>query len=61
MVKMLLPVLAGVAGFMLGKLGGKKDDGLVSEDNGMTAIFWVVVAVVLLAVVLGFVVMVKKA
>lgn len=56
-----MPVLAGVAGFMLGKIGRKKDDGLVSEDNGMTAIFWVVVAVVLLAVVLGFVVMMKKA
>ena len=61
MVKMLLTVLAGVAGFMLGKLGGKKDDDLVSEYNGMTAIFGVVVAVVLLAVVLGFVVMMKKA
>lgn len=61
MVKILLPMLAGVAGFMLGKLGGKKDYDLVSEDNGMTAIFWVVVAVVLLAVVLGFVMMMKKA
>lgn len=61
MVKILLPMLAGVAGFMLGKLGRKKDYDLASEDNGMTAIFWVVVAVVLLAVVLGFVVMMKKA
>lgn len=61
MVKILLPVLAGVAGFMLGKLGGKQDDDLVSEDNGMTAIFWVVVAVVLLSVVLGLVMMMKKA
>lgn len=57
-----LPVLAGVAGFLAGRIFRLGEDAIddTGSDEGMNVIFWVVVAVVLVAMAFGIIYLARK-